>query len=139
MRIIDNVSPLAIVAWSGLLGSLTTAAVAVYLGHFDLPAMLSPLAIVSYLFVIFMGGLLAMIFWNQGTGIVGSSQAAVFMNLMPLVGILCGVVFLNEQFLAAQAIGGALIISGVYLTTQYRTLAYRLAKYFVQRKKRNAS
>ena len=80
-----------------------------------------------------------MIFWNQGTGIVGPSQAAVFMNLMPLVGILCGVVFLNEQFLAAQAIGGALIISGVYLTTQYRTLAYRLAKYFVQRKKRNAS
>lgn len=139
MCIIDDVSPLAIVAWSGLLGSLTTAAGAVYLGHFDLPAMLSPLTIVSYLFVIFIGGLLAMIFWNQGTGIVGPSQAAVFMNLMPLVGIICGVVFLNEQFLAAQAIGGALIIGGVYLTTQYRTLAYRLAKYFVQRKKRNAS
>ena len=34
VRIIDDVSPFAIVAWSGLLGSLTTAAGAAYLGHF---------------------------------------------------------------------------------------------------------
>lgn len=68
-----------------------------------------------------------MIFWNKGTGIVGPSQAAVFMNIMPLVGIVCGVLFLDEHFLAAQAVGGVLILSGVYLTTQYRTVAYRLA------------
>ena len=36
VRIIDDVSPFAIVAWSGLLGSLTTAASAAYLGHFEL-------------------------------------------------------------------------------------------------------
>lgn len=127
VRIIDDVSPFAIVAWSGLLGSLTTAAGAAYFGHFELPSLLSPLALGSYLFVIFAGGLIAMIFWNKGTGIVGPSQAAVFMNIMPLVGIVCGVLFLDEHFLAAQAVGGVLILSGVYLTTQYRTVAYRLA------------
>ena len=67
-----------------------------------------------------------MIFWNKGTGIVGPSQAAVFMNIMPLVGIVCGVLFLDEQLLISQAIGGVLILGGVYLTTQYRTVAYRL-------------
>lgn len=45
VRIIDAVSPFAIVAWSGLLGSLTTAAGAAYLGHFELPSLLSPLAL----------------------------------------------------------------------------------------------
>ena len=136
VRIIDDVSPFAIVAWSGLLGSLTTAAGAAYFGHFELPSLLSPLALGSYLFVIFAGGLIAMIFWNKGTGIVGPSQAAVFMNIMPLVGIVCGVLFLDEHFLAAQAVGGVLILSGVYLTTQYRTVAYRLAKYFTRRQRK---
>ena len=136
VRIIDDVSPFAIVAWSGLLGSLTTAASAAYLGHFELPSLLSPLALGSYLFVIFAGGLIAMIFWNKGTGIVGPSQAAVFMNIMPLVGIICGVLFLDEQLLTSQAIGGVLILGGVYLTTQYRTVAYRLAKYFTRRQRK---
>lgn len=136
VRIIDAVSPFAIVAWSGLLGSLTTAAGAAYLGHFELPSLLSPLALGSYLFVIFAGGLIAMIFWNKGTGIVGPSQAAVFMNIMPLVGIICGVLFLDEQLLISQAIGGVLILGGVYLTTQYRTVAYRLAKYFTRRQRK---
>ena len=136
VRIIDDVSPFAIVAWSGLLGSLTTAASAAYLGHFELPSLLSPLALGSYLFVIFAGGLIAMIFWNKGTGIVGPSQAAVFMNIMPLVGIVCGVLFLDEQLLISQAIGGVLILGGVYLTTQYRTVAYRLAKYFTHRQRK---
>lgn len=124
------------VAWSGLLGSLTTAAGAAYFGHFELPSLLSPLALGSYLFVIFAGGLIAMIFWNKGTGIVGPSQAAVFMNIMPLVGIICGVLFLDEQLLISQAIGGALILGGVYLTTQYRNVAYRLAKYFTRRQRK---
>lgn len=136
VRIIDAVSPFAIVAWSGLLGSLTTAAGAAYFGHFELPSLLSPLALGSYLFVIFAGGLIAMIFWNKGTGIVGPSQAAVFMNIMPLVGIICGVLFLDEQLLISQAIGGALILGGVYLTTQYRNVAYRLAKYFTRRQRK---
>lgn len=136
VRIIDDVSPFAIVAWSGLLGSLTTAAGAAYLGHFELPSLLSPLALGSYLFVIFAGGLIAMIFWNKGTGIVGPSQAAVFMNIMPLVGIICGVLFLDEQLLISQAIGGVLILGGVYLTTQYRTVVYRLAKYFTRRQRK---
>ena len=77
-----------------------------------------------------------MIFWNKGTGIVGPSQAAVFMNIMPLVGIVCGVLFLDEQLLISQAIGGVLILGGVYLTTQYRTVAYRLAKYSTRRQRK---
>ncbi len=46
----------------------------------------------------FCRGLIAMIFWNKGTGIVGPSQAAVFMNIMPLVGIISAYCFLMNAF-----------------------------------------
>ena len=79
-----------------------------------------------------------MLFWNKGIRVIGPSQAAVFMNLMPLVGSICGIVFLDEQFYASEAVGGVLIIAGVYLTTQYRLLAYRLAKYLVKRRRQKS-
>ncbi|WP_293726416.1 EamA family transporter [uncultured Phascolarctobacterium sp.] len=66
--------------------------------------------------------------------VIGPSQAAVFMNLMPLVGIICGIAFLDERFYTSEAVGGALIILGVYLTTQYHLLAYKLSKYLVKRR-----
>lgn len=79
-----------------------------------------------------------MLFWNKGIRVIGPSQAAVFMNLMPLVGIICGIAFLEESFYTSEAVGGALIIAGVYLTTQYRLLAYKLPRYLVKRRRQKS-
>ena len=128
------VSAYSAVAWAGLLGSLTTAAYSILTGQFALPYDLSALAWGSYFYVIFIGSLVGMLFWNKGIRVIGPSQAAVFMNLMPLVGIICGIAFLDESFYTSEAVGGALIIAGVYLTTQYRLLAYKLARYLVKRR-----
>lgn len=123
------VSAYSAVGWAGLLGSLTTAAYSMATGKFALPSALSPLAWGSYLYVIFIGSLIGMLFWNKGIRVIGPSQAAVFMNLMPLVGIICGVLFLQEKLYPAEAIGGVLIIAGVYLTTQYQHIALWLDQY----------
>ena len=120
------VSAYSAVAWAGLLGSLTTAAYSVATGQFALPYDLSLLAWGSYFYVIFIGS------------IVGPSQGAVFMNLMPLVGIICGILFLHEKFYPSEAIGGILIIAGVYLTTHYNHVAYKLAKYLVKRRRQKS-
>lgn len=79
-----------------------------------------------------------MICWNKGIRIVGPSQGAVFMNLMPLVGIICGILFLHEKFYPSEAVGGLLIIAGVYLTTHYNHVAYKLAKYLVKRRRQKS-
>ena len=79
------VSAYSAVAWAGLLGSLTTAAYSILTGQFALPYDLSALAWGSYFYVIFIGSLVGMLFWNKGIRVIGPSQAAVFMNLMPLV------------------------------------------------------
>ena len=124
------VSAYSAVAWAGLLGSLATAAYSILTGQFALPYDLSALAWGSYFYV--------MLFWNKGIRVIGPSQAAVFMNLMPLVGIICGIAFLEESFYTSEAVGGALIIAGVYLTTQYRLLAYKLARYLVKRRRQKS-
>ena len=123
MRIAGIISPFAIVAWSALIGSTALAVGSFYTGTFILPATLSPLAAWSYAFVIFFGGFVAMVCWNEGTGIIGPSQAAIFMNLLPLIGIVCGVVFLGEEFHIAQCLGAIFILSGVYLATHHYTVA----------------
>lgn len=132
------VSAYSAVAWAGLLGSLTTAAYSILTGQFALPYDLSALAWGSYFYVIFIGSLVGMLFWNKGIRVIGPSQAAVFMNLMPLVGIICGIAFIDESFYTSEAVGGALIIAGVYLTTQYRLLAYKLARYLVKRRRQKS-
>ena len=53
-------------------------------------------------------------------------------------GIICGIAFLEESFYTSEAVGGALIIAGVYLTTQYRLLAYKLARYLVKRRRQKS-
>lgn len=132
------VSAYSAVAWAGLLGSLTTAAYSVATGQFALPYDLSLLAWGSYFYVIFIGSIVGMICWNKGIRIVGPSQGAVFMNLMPLVGIICGILFLHEKFYPSEAVGGILIIAGVYLTTHYNHVAYKLAKYLVKRRRQKS-
>ena len=52
--------------------------------------------------------------------------------------IICGIAFLEESFYTSEAVGGALIIAGVYLTTQYRLLAYKLARYLVKRRRQKS-
>ena len=91
------VSAYSAVAWAGLLGSLTTAAYSILTGQFALPYDLSALAWGSYFYVIFIGSLVGMLFWNKGIRVIGPSQAAVFMNLMPLVGIICGIAGIDED------------------------------------------
>ena len=51
-----------------------------------------------------------MLFWNKGIRVIGPSQAAVFMNLMPLVGIICGIAFLEESFYTSALLSSPVCI-----------------------------
>lgn len=66
--------------------------------------------------VVFSGGLstgLAYAIWNQSVLRVGASRTAAFSNLVPVVGVIAGVVLQGERVTALQALGGALIVLGV--------------------------
>jgi EamA-like transporter family len=52
------------------------------------------------------------VLWNWGLKRVPASQAGIFLNLEPLVGVILGVSLLHEQLGIMALAGGALIIVG---------------------------
>ena len=60
----------------------------------------------------------AYLFWNRGVAEVGGNRAGIFIHLMPVFGTLLAAAFLGEQFHAYHALGFALILGGIALTTR---------------------
>mgnify|MGYP001776259684 FL=1 len=114
--VLKRMSVLAVTAWSGVFGAVFTAIYAEYSVGFNIVA-LSPLAACAFLYMIWGGGVAAMMFWNTGTKFVGASYAAIFLNLMPVVGIVSAYFTLGEEITWQKIISAVIIISGVYITT----------------------
>ncbi len=54
--------------------------------------------------------------WNWGLKGIEPGKASVYLNIIPLTAVVLGVLFLDEQVSLEIAIGGLLILSGIYLT-----------------------
>ncbi len=75
--------------------------------------------------IVFSGGLsigLAVVIWNAAVKHVGPSQTAVYGNLVPVVALISGALFLNEHIGPAQIGGGALILGGLLLIRRFRSI-----------------
>ena len=57
----------------------------------------------------------AYIIWNYGLQTVGAVHTATYQNLVPVMGLIFGVVLLNEQLTLLQYFGSALVIAGIVL------------------------
>lgn len=57
----------------------------------------------------------AYVIWNYGLQTVGTVRTATFQNLVPVMGLLFGVILLNEQLSLMQYIGSAIVVAGVVL------------------------
>lgn len=58
--------------------------------------------------------------WHAGVRAVGGSHAAVYQNVVTLVAVVGGWIFLKEQPLGAQLFGGVLMIGGLLLMRRGR-------------------
>lgn len=57
----------------------------------------------------------AYIIWNYGLQVVGAVHTATYQNLVPVLGLIFGVVLLNEELSLLQYGGSALVITGIIL------------------------
>lgn len=57
----------------------------------------------------------AYIIWNYGLQTVGAVRTATYQNLVPVMGLVFGIVLLNEQLTFLQYFGSALVIAGIVL------------------------
>jgi drug/metabolite transporter (DMT)-like permease len=81
-----------------------------------LPA--TPAAWAAIVFVAVFSSAIAHALWVRGVASIGPNRASVFIHLMPLFGAVLAVTFLGEQFAAYHAVGAALVLSGVVLTSR---------------------
>ncbi len=116
--VMKNLSPLVAVSYSAAVG-----AIALFV-----PACLEGLArniahqsvrdwlCISYLGI--FGTVIGFVWYYQGVERLGPTKAGLFINFVPIFGILSARLILHEQITFSLAVGAALVISGVYLTNR---------------------
>lgn len=72
-------------------------------------------SIASLVYVALFPSLVAYVFWNRGVAEVGPSAAGVTLQLMPVFGALLSVIFLGERLAGHHWLGGALVMTGIFL------------------------
>lgn len=66
--------------------------------------------------------------WNRGIHIVGPSRAAIFINLIPIFGMIMAVTLLGEEIFYYHLVGAVLVCLGIWLVVareQRRSMARR--------------
>ncbi|WP_290878152.1 DMT family transporter [Gracilimonas sp.] len=108
-------SPLQYSAFMSVVGLITLLIV-------GLPFMIkldwAAISLIGYGGVLYSGALsigLAYIIWNNGVKKIGAVRTAAYQNLVPVLGLIFGLVLLGEQLTTLQYIGAALVITGIVL------------------------
>lgn len=127
LKVMKYLSALAVTAWSGILGAIEVAIFALCTDQLNY-VNLDTIGWSSFAFVVICGGVGSMLFWNIGVKNAGPSMAAVFSNLTPIFGMLCGAIFLSEEIGVMQISGALAIFVGVYITTHSQQLKMAFSK-----------
>lgn len=114
--VMKNMSVVSVTAWAGLFGAIQTAIYGELTTGFVIP-QLSPMAIYSFAFIVLGGGVIAMMLWNLGIKHIGASEACIFLNLMPIVGIITATIIIHEEVTFIKISSAIIILIGVYITT----------------------
>ncbi len=120
-RAMGVMSPSFCVAWSCIFGDAMLFGPALWQG---LPQQVLTMSWVIWANLFFLGILatgLAFFWYYQGVAAIGAGKAAVFINLVPVSGVLLGVLILNESVSLSLIFGGILVMCGVWLTNRKQT------------------
>lgn len=124
--IMKKMSVISVTAWAGLFGAVQTAIYGECTAGFIIP-QLSQIAIYCFAFIVLGGGVTAMMCWNVGIKHIGASTACIFLNLMPIVGIITAAFTIHETITLTHIISTITILIGVYITTHSTQILTKFA------------
>lgn len=128
-RVVGAIPPLVIGFYMHLIGALMLTAHAAFTPSFwQADAWLASaggwlLILLSALFSTAIGN----VAWNNGISQLGLARTSLFLNLLPLSGLLTAVVFLHETLRPAHAVGFACVLTGTWLALRDGRAAPRVA------------
>nr|WP_287411357.1 DMT family transporter [Pseudodesulfovibrio sp.] len=113
-----NLSPLTSVAWSCIFGTMLLIPAAFANG---LISDISNVPPVGWVCVVFLGVLatgFAYCWYYEAISIIGASRSGIFINTVPIFAVVMGFFLLDEPIHLSLALGGFMVITGVYLTNR---------------------
>jgi len=116
--VMKDLSPLTAVSYSAAVGAIALAVPAClegFIGNIAHQSARDWLCI-SYLGI--FGTVIGFVWYYEGVESLGPTKAGLFINFVPIFGIVCARLILHEQITFSLAVGAALVISGVYLTNR---------------------
>jgi len=116
--LMEDLSPVLSVTYSVLVGMAALFLPACFEGMFQNISSYSMLEWASVFYLGFFGTVLAFIWYYQGIQRIGPTKAALFINFVPISGVLLSFLLLGEPMTSSLLIGLCLVISGVYLTNR---------------------
>lgn len=116
-RVLKFISVPMATGWSAFIAAWLALALNLVTHQVDV-VPLTMTGTLCFLFVLICGGLLSNLLWNRGVEIVGPAIAAMFSNILPLVGILSGYLIMGDEITVAKALGAILVLCGVRLATR---------------------
>jgi drug/metabolite transporter (DMT)-like permease len=117
----EDVSSFANTAGIMVVGASSLTAIALLTGqHFIIP---SPHAVAVLGVMSVLGGVLAYVFWNMGIAKAGATQAAIFVNLVPVTSMVISALQ-GDTPTPAHLLGGVLVIGAVSFASfaEYQSL-----------------
>jgi len=79
---------------------------------------LSTRGLAALLYLAIAGMAVGQWFWQEGVARLGAARAGLFLYLEPLATVALAVPLLGESFTAIMALGGGLVLTGVYVAQQ---------------------
>jgi len=107
--------PLAVTFLILVLAALFTAVFFAMQADLKRVAALSPRGVAALLYLAIPGLALGQWFWQEGVAKLGAARAGLYLYLEPLATVALAIPLLGEPFGAFTALGGALVLTGVYL------------------------
>ena len=114
--LMKKLSVLTVTGWSALFSAFFTGGYGIIENGISITP-LSPLAAGAFCYIVFLGGIIATIAWNEGIKTAGASITSMFLYIMPVVGMLSGWLILDEYIDLVKLCGAAAIFLGVFMTT----------------------
>ena len=112
--------PLAVTFGILLIAATLTAILFTAAGDTTHVQSLSPRGLAALLYLGIPGLALGQWFWQEGVSRLGATRAGVYLYLEPLATLALAVPLLGERFGAVTAVGGGLVLAGVYLGQRER-------------------
>ena len=117
-KVLRTIPPLEATAYASVIGTILLLPAAAWEGSLLTGArQLTVYGWIAVLQLALLGTVVGFVWWYEGVELLGASRAAVFVNLVPLFGVLLSALILSESLAASQLAGGILVVLGVGIGT----------------------